>query len=103
MTGSSPVHTAVRFSYLSSERAWMENHYGLYNLAGIFLVVGNIRWEAGMAWHGMEMEMEMGPVTGTRPFSAKSLALSCALWRANVMNERPQEVQTLAVAPKIAP
>ncbi|MEW5302591.1 MAG: hypothetical protein WDW36_005360 [Sanguina aurantia] len=43
MTGSSPVHTAVRFSYLSSERAWMENHYGLYNLAGIFLVVGNIR------------------------------------------------------------
>jgi hypothetical protein len=32
MTASSPVHTMLRPSYLSSERMWHEKHTGLVNL-----------------------------------------------------------------------
>eukprot|EP00798_Chlamydomonas_sp_ICE-L_P009854 gene9854-7744_t len=38
MSGSSPVHTAVKSSYLSSDRFWNEKHNGLYNLAAVVLV-----------------------------------------------------------------
>lgn len=44
MLASTPVHTAVRFSYLSSERMWHEKHSGLYNLAAVILVATNFRW-----------------------------------------------------------
>ncbi|GIL55503.1 hypothetical protein Vafri_11070 [Volvox africanus] len=43
MFGSTPVHTACRFSLLSSERVWYEKHTGLYNLALIILVLTNFR------------------------------------------------------------
>ncbi|GFR48230.1 hypothetical protein Agub_g10091, partial [Astrephomene gubernaculifera] len=43
LLGSTPVHTAGRFSLLSSERVWHEKHTGLYNLALIILVLTNFR------------------------------------------------------------
>ncbi|GAX78660.1 hypothetical protein CEUSTIGMA_g6098.t1 [Chlamydomonas eustigma] len=43
MLASTPVHTAARFSYLSSERIWHEKHSGLYNLAAVIMVVTNFR------------------------------------------------------------
>jgi len=43
MLASTPVHVSVKFSYLSSERMWHEKHSGLYNLAAVILVAGNIR------------------------------------------------------------
>lgn len=43
MLGSTPVHTCSRWSYLSSERQWRENHTGLYNLAAVVLVATNFR------------------------------------------------------------
>lgn len=43
MLGSTPVHTAGRFSLLSSERVWHEKHTGLYNLTLIILVLTNFR------------------------------------------------------------
>ncbi|KAG1675120.1 hypothetical protein FOA52_003343, partial [Chlamydomonas sp. UWO 241] len=43
MLASTPVHTQVRFSYLSSERMYHERHSGLYNLGAVILVASNIR------------------------------------------------------------
>ena len=43
MTGSTPVHTSTRYSYLSSERMWYEKYTGLYNLCAVILVATNFR------------------------------------------------------------
>ncbi|KAJ9518496.1 hypothetical protein QJQ45_018593 [Haematococcus lacustris] len=43
MSGSTPVHTGVKLSYLSSERMWHEKHTGLFNLMGVILVATNFR------------------------------------------------------------
>ena len=43
MLASTPVHTATRYSYLSSERVWHEKHTGMYNLAMVILVATNAR------------------------------------------------------------
>ncbi|KAI8469478.1 MAG: MBOAT, membrane-bound O-acyltransferase family-domain-containing protein [Monoraphidium minutum] len=43
MSGSTPVHTATRYSFLSSDGVWAARHDGLLNLAMIILVVSNLR------------------------------------------------------------
>jgi hypothetical protein len=47
MSGSTPVHTATRYSFLSSDGVWAARHDGLLNLAMIILVVSNLRWGGG--------------------------------------------------------
>lgn len=43
MSGSTPVHTAVRYSYLSSDGVWLAKHDGLLNLSIIILIITNFR------------------------------------------------------------
>lgn len=43
MSGSTPVHTSVRYSYLSSDSIWLAKHDGLLNLAVIILIAANFR------------------------------------------------------------
>jgi len=43
MSGSTPVYTSARGSYLSSDGAWRAKHDGLLNLGAMLLVVGNLR------------------------------------------------------------
>lgn len=43
MTGSTPVHTISRFSYLSSDTMWVAKHDGLLNLGMVILVAANFR------------------------------------------------------------
>jgi hypothetical protein len=43
MSGSTPVHTAIRYSYLSSDGIWLAKHDGLLNLCIIILVATNFR------------------------------------------------------------
>jgi hypothetical protein len=45
MSGSTPVHTITRYSFLSSDGVWAARHDGLLNLAMIILVVSNLRCE----------------------------------------------------------
>jgi hypothetical protein len=44
MSGSTPVHTAVRYSYLSSDGVWLAKHDGLLNLSIIILIITNFRY-----------------------------------------------------------
>jgi hypothetical protein len=44
MSGSTPVHTAIKYSYLSSDGIWLAKHDGLLNLCIIILIVTNFRW-----------------------------------------------------------
>lgn len=43
MSGSTPVHTSSRFSYLSSDGVWAAKHEGLFNLGMVILLAANCR------------------------------------------------------------
>jgi hypothetical protein len=50
MSGSTPVHTITRYSFLSSDSVWAARHDGLLNLALIILVVSNLRWVDSLSY-----------------------------------------------------
>lgn len=53
MSGSTPVHTSVRYSYLSSDSIWLAKHDGLLNLAVIILIAANFRCGLSICLRGM--------------------------------------------------